>query len=68
MRTLLDGKDVLAILVTGCGKSLIYQCPLQRLSNEWPNNNYVISQLVSLIKDKIKDIKLFGYSAIDIRE
>ena len=25
MRALLDGKDVLAVLWTGCGKSLIYQ-------------------------------------------
>ena len=72
MRALLDGKDVLAVLPTGYGKSLIYQmfvCAKDFQMNGKATIACSVSPLVSFIKDQIQDIKaIIGYAAVDISE
>ena len=65
VRALLDGKDVsdvLAVLPTGYGKSMIYQMFVR--AKDYQMNGkatiLVISPLVSIIKDQIQDIKSIG--------
>lgn len=48
IRALLAGRDVLAILPTGAGKSLIYQIAAQLL----PGATVVVSPLIALMKDQ----------------
>ena len=70
VKSLLDGKDVLAVLPTGYGKSLIYQMFVRAKDLEMNGKAtiLVISPLVSIIKDQILDMKSIGYSAVDSRE
>jgi ATP-dependent DNA helicase RecQ len=49
IRRVLDGKDTLAILATGAGKSLCYQLPALLL----PGTTIVVSPLIALMKDQI---------------
>lgn len=65
VKCLLDGKDVLAVLPTGYGESLIYQMFVRAKDLEM---NGDFSPLVSIIKDQILDMKSIGYSAVDSRE
>ena len=64
VRALLHGKDVLAVLPTGYGNSMIYQMFVR--AKDYQMNGkaaiLVISPLVSIIKDQIQD------SAVDISE
>ena len=55
VKSLLDGKDVLAVFPTGYGKSLIYQMFVRAKDFEMNGNAtiLVISPLVSIIKDQI---------------
>ena len=70
VRALLHGKNVLAVLPTGYGKSMIYQMFVR--AKDYQMNGkaaiLVISPLVSIIKDQIQDFKSIGYSAVDISE
>jgi ATP-dependent DNA helicase RecQ len=59
IQTILDGKDLLAVLPTGGGKSLCYQLPAMLL----PGLTLVISPLVSLMKDQVDDLKSRGIQA-----
>ena len=70
VKSLLDGKDVLAVLPTGYGKSLIYQMFVRAKDFEMNGKAtiLVISPLVSIIKDQILEMKSIGYSAVDCRE
>ena len=70
VKSLLDGKNVLAVLPTGYGKSLIYQMFVRAKNFEMNGKAkiLVISPLVSIIKDQILDMKSIGYSAVDSRE
>lgn len=52
IRSLLNGKDTLAILPTGSGKSVCYQVPAFML----PGLTVVISPLISLIEDQVDDL------------
>ncbi|XP_044182578.1 ATP-dependent DNA helicase RecQ-like [Acropora millepora] len=65
VRALLDGKDVLAVLTTGFGKSLIYQMFVRSMAYKLDGHAavLVISPLISIIKDQISALKSLGYSA-----
>lgn len=56
IQDLLDGKDVLAMLPTGSGKSLLYQFT-GRLMN---GIVIIISPLLSLMEDQVEQLKAFG--------
>jgi len=59
IRDSLDGRDVLALLPTGGGKSLCYQLPaLVR-----PGLTVVISPLIALMKDQVDSLRANGVAA-----
>ena len=68
VRALLADRDVLAVLPTGYGKSLIYQM-FVRAKNYEINGNaaiLVISPLKSIIEDQLQEMELLGYPAKDL--
>lgn len=65
LETFLDGKDVIALLPTGFGKSLIYQlAPLvsKKLGRQKPVV-VVVSPLTALIEDQIREATRLGLKA-----
>ena len=70
VRALLDWKDVLAVLPTGYGKSMIYKMFVRAKDYQMNGKATIlnISPSVSIIKDQIQDMKSIGYSAVDISE
>ncbi|TGL63711.1 RecQ family ATP-dependent DNA helicase [Leptospira sarikeiensis] len=60
IRAILEKKDVLAILPTGGGKSLIYQLPSFSDQNAL---TIVISPLIALMKDQVDGLKARGIQA-----
>ncbi|CAM4117938.1 DNA helicase RecQ [Paenibacillus alkaliterrae] len=56
---ILHGRDTLAILPTGGGKSICYQIPSMLL----PGTSLVISPLISLMKDQVDALRRVGVSA-----
>lgn len=56
---LLNGKDVLAVMPTGAGKSVCYQLPALML----PGISIVISPLISLMKDQVENLRQSGIPA-----
>ena len=56
---ILDGKDVLAILPTGAGKSICYQLPAMLM----PGIAIVISPLISLMQDQVATLSKKGIPA-----
>ena len=70
IESILEGKDTIAILATGAGKSLCYQLP----ALYFDGLTLVISPLISLMKDQVDDLNAKGIpsaaynSALDYRE
>ena len=55
----MEGKDTLAILATGAGKSLCYQLPALLL----PGTTVVVSPLIALMKDQLDMLAAAGISS-----
>ena len=56
IQNVLDGRDTLAIMPTGGGKSLCYQLPALSL----PGTTLVVSPLISLMKDQVEKLEEIG--------
>jgi len=56
IQDLLAGRDVLAVLPTGGGKSLVYQLAAQLL----PGVTVVVSPLIALMKDQVESLEEHG--------
>jgi ATP-dependent DNA helicase RecQ len=62
MRSILEGRDTLAIMPTGAGKSLCYQLPALHL----PGTTVVVSPLISLMKDQVDKLDAAGLDAAQV--
>jgi ATP-dependent DNA helicase RecQ len=60
--SVLDGKDTLAIMPTGSGKSLCYQIPARILEGI----TVVVSPLISLMKDQLGKLGELGIRAVQL--
>lgn len=59
IHTILEGRDALAVMPTGAGKSVCYQVPALLL----PGITLVISPLISLMQDQVKSLNEAGIHA-----
>lgn len=62
IRNVLDGKDTLAILPTGGGKSICFQVPAMAMDGLC----LVVSPLIALMKDQVDNLKKRGITAFAI--
>src|SRR4051794_8412018 len=62
MQAVLAGKDVLALMPTGGGKSLCYQVPAMAMNGIC----LVISPLIALMKDQVENLRRKGITAFAI--
>ncbi|MEN8376071.1 MAG: ATP-dependent DNA helicase RecQ [Gemmatimonadota bacterium] len=60
--TVLSGRDCIAVMPTGAGKSLTYQIPARILDG----TVLVVSPLISLMKDQVDALEELGYRAAAI--
>ncbi len=58
----LEGRDCIAVMPTGAGKSLTYQLPARILDG----TVLVISPLISLMKDQVDALRVLGFQAVEI--
>jgi ATP-dependent DNA helicase RecQ len=59
VRAVLEGRDVMAVMPTGSGKSLGFQLPALML----PGTTLVVSPLISLMKDQVDELDRRGIRA-----
>src|SRR5262245_32379245 len=59
VEAVLDGRDVLAVMPTGSGKSLGFQLPAVML----PGTTIVVSPLIALMKDQVDELNRRGIPA-----
>ncbi len=59
IQSVLDGKDTLAVMPAGSGKSLCYQLPALNM----PGTTVVVSPLISLMKDQADKLEQAGVDA-----
>jgi ATP-dependent DNA helicase RecQ len=62
IRSVLAGRDTLAIMPTGAGKSLCYQLP----GSELPGTTLIVSPLISLMKDQVDKLRELGIDAVQV--
>ena len=62
IKNVLAGKDTLAIMPTGAGKSLCYQLPGLAM----PGMTVVVSPLISLMKDQVDKLRELGIEAAQV--
>ncbi len=62
IRSIIEGRDTLAIMPTGGGKSLCYQLPGAQL----PGTTVVVSPLISLMKDQVDKLQELGIDAAQV--
>lgn len=62
IRAVLAGKDTLAVMPTGAGKSLCYQLPALHLEGL----TLVVSPLISLMKDQVDKLSELGVHAVQV--
>ncbi len=62
IRSILAGRDTLAIMPTGAGKSLCYQLP----GAELPGTTVIVSPLISLMKDQVDKLQELGIDAAQV--
>ncbi|WP_304360377.1 RecQ family ATP-dependent DNA helicase, partial [Collimonas fungivorans] len=60
--SVLDGKDTLAIMPAGSGKSLCYQIAAKMLKG----TTIVVSPLISLMKDQLEKLEQLGIRAVQV--
>lgn len=60
IEAVLDGKDVIALLPTGMGKSLCYQLPGYQLQG----SVLIVSPLLSLMQDQVAQLKKMGEKSV----
>jgi len=62
IESVLNGRDTLAVMPTGSGKSLCYQLPTLNL----PGTAIVVSPLISLMKDQAEKLEEIGADAAQV--
>ena len=62
IRSVMSGRDTLAVMPTGSGKSLCYQLPGLQLEG----TTVVVSPLISLMKDQTDKLQAFGIEASQV--
>ncbi len=60
IQNVLDGRDTLAVMPTGGGKSLCYEIPALIL----PGITIVVSPLIALMQDQVAQLESYGISAV----
>ena len=62
IEAVMEGRDCIAVMPTGVGKSLTFQLPARLLEG----TVLVLSPLISLMKDQVDQLKEFGFRAAEI--
>jgi len=62
IEAVLEGRDCIAVMPTGAGKSLTFQLPARLLDG----TVLVISPLISLMKDQVDALQELGFRAVEI--
>ncbi len=62
IETVLNGRDCIAVMPTGAGKSLTFQLPAKLLDG----TVLVVSPLISLMKDQVDALRTLGFRAAEI--